>query len=651
MAITPINISRTSFNLRTISLLDSLRQNTMALFLEQNRLGTGYRLNAPSEDPVLAARATQLTETLERQEQILANIRHADSFLAATDSSIGEINDLLIEAHSIASEMVNSTANQAQRDSMAELVLGMINQLVTVGNRTYQGVYLFGGHQTTTTPFTQTHGGVEYRGDRLALTTHVDLFQDAQINLTGDDLFGAMTGQVSGCVDLDPALTGDTRLADMNGAAGNGIAQGLIRLSLDTPATTFVVDLSLADTAGDVIDMINAAAEGAGLTVGAGSQFNAAINAGANGLEITVSGGNVTVEDLGGGVTARDLGIRGTGTGVIAGNDLDPQVTSMTTLASLFGGAGAVLGSIRIENGSLAETIDLSGLTTVQDVLNRINAAEVEARAEINEAGTGIDVINLMSGLEMRIGEEGGNTAELLGIRSLHGQTQLSELNNGRGVDIREGFDDLAVTARDGSSFNVRLDGSTTIQDVIDKINAAAAAAGVALTASLATTGNGIRIVDGTGGSGDLRVDRAGASPAIDGLGLEKVVSGNELVGDDTNGIKPDSIFTALLDLHEALVTGGGQVEQNITLAAERINYFIDHASRTQGVVGARSRAMHTRLQLTEDAVLASSTLLSEVRDLDYTEAVTRFQQAQMTLQANLMTGSQLLQLSLLDFL
>jgi len=650
MAITPINISRTSFGLRTLSLLDSLRQNTLRIFLEQNRLASGYRFNAPSENPVLANQATQLTEALERQEQILANIRHGESFLAATDTAIGEINDLLIDAHSIALEMVNSHADQDQRDSMAELVLGMIDQLVMVGNRKYQDVFLFGGQQTTTTPFTQIHGGVEYRGDRGSLSAHVDYIQDPRINLTGDELFGALSGKMSGYVDLDPCLTEDTRLADVDGRTGNGVARGRIRISLDSPETTFTVDFGTADTVGDVIDVINGAAEAAGLSVGAGEEFNASLNAAANGFLIT-AGGEITIEDLSEGTCARDLGLRGTGAGTLDGGDVSPRVTSMTTIDSLFAGTGAVLGSILIENGSLSETIDLSGLTTIQEVLNRINAAGVEVHAEINDAGTGIDVISLMSGMAMSIGEAGDTTAELLGIRTLHGQTRLSDLNNGRGVDIREGFDDLAVTARNGSSFDVRLDGATTVQDVIDKINDAATAAGVAVTASLATTGNGIRIVDATGGAGDLRIERAGASAAIDGLGLERVVSGDELVGDDVSAVKPDSIFTALMDLHEALVTGGELIEQNITRAAERIESFIDYAGRMQGMVGARSQAMQTRLQLTEDAVLATGRLLSEVRDLDYTEAVTRFQQAQTTLQANLMTGSRLLQLSLLDFI
>jgi flagellar hook-associated protein 3 FlgL len=106
MAINTINFSRVSNNLQTLSVLDSLRRNTMALFAEQNRMASGNRLNTPSEDPVAASRALDLSELLERQDQILANARHADAFLTATDNGMSEVRDLLTQAKTIASSMV-----------------------------------------------------------------------------------------------------------------------------------------------------------------------------------------------------------------------------------------------------------------------------------------------------------------------------------------------------------------------------------------------------------------------------------------------------------------------------------------------------------------------------------------------------------------
>jgi len=107
-------------------------------------------------------------------------------------------------------------------------------------------------------------------------------------------------------------------------------------------------------------------------------------------------------------------------------------------------------------------------------------------------------------------------------------------------------------------------------------------------------------------------------------------------------------VFSALIDLFNGLKAGD---EQAITDAGQRINAFVDETNRLQGVIGSRSRAMTTRLELTEDAVVASTSLLSEIQDLDYTQAVTQFQQAQTALQANLLTGSRIMQLSLLDFI
>lgn len=648
MAINPVSLMRVSNNLRSSALLESLRRNTLNLFLEQNRLATGNRINSLSDDPATGTQALRLTEILEQQGQVLRNIRHADSFLSATDSAIGEITDLLNQAHTLASEAVNTTFDQQQRDASAQLIRGIINQLVSVGNRKLGDVFLFGGRRTTTVPFTQTTGGVEYHGDTGDLNSLVDLGQEAAVNISGAQLFGSLAAEVSGYRDLDPALTVDTRLADLKGAAGLGIERGVVRVTLSSPATTFVADLSTAETVGDVIDLLNSAASAAGLTTGPGGDFDAVM--GPAGLRLSASAGTVTVAEAGSGHAARDLGILGTAAGTLVGTDLQPLLTPETPVSALLGGAGAALGSILISNGGTSRTVDLSGAATIQDILNRINTSGAGVQASINSAGTGIDIRNLTSGGSLSIGENGGDTAELLGIRSLHGGTLLSSLNGGRGVSTRPGMNDLHISAADGSGFDVALTGAVTVQDVLDRINAAAATAGVAVTASLATQGNGIQLQDNTGGAGTLSIQRADLSPAIDDLALSAATSpsANVLVGADPGQIRTDSVFTALIELSKAMENGD---TQGMTAAGERINAFAARNARLQGLVGARAQAMNTRLQHTEAAVDASKALLSEVKDLDYTEAITRFQQAQTTLQANLMTGSRLLQLSLLDFI
>lgn len=648
MAISPIAFSRVSNNMRTLSLLDSLRRNTMSLFAEQNRLATGLRLNIPSDDPVDAARALDLSIVLDRQDQILANIRHADSFLGATDNALNEINDLVSEAKSIASDMVNTVVRADERESQAAIVGSIIDQLVAIGNRTYAGMQLFGGKQVLQQPFVRDMGGVLYTGDTTDMVVDIGGAYPHAVNLTGDALFGMTTGKIIGYQNLEPSVVMGTRLPDLKGATGLGVRLGIIHIRSNGGATSFNVDLSGCDTIGNIVDKINDAATTAGLGNIAGIS--------GTGLQLdNGSGGTQDIEvlEIGNGTTATDLGIVGSdATGVIAGGNLHARIIDTTTLATLNAGAGVTLAApIRISNGTKTVTVDLSAAQTMQDVLNAINTADVSVRAVINDEADGINIINLLSGSEMAISEVGGTTADQLGILSMHSGKLVTELNSGEGISTVAGRTDIRIVAKNGGSFEVSFNSATTVQDILDAINNAAATAGVAVTASLNPNGTGFRLDDATGGAGDLYIERVNGSFAIEDLGLldKRSASGQAyLISDDPASVVPQSIFTALLDLQNALLSDD---TTEINKAGQSLEKYVPQLIRVRGIVGARSKAAHDRVAFTEDAVQATRTLLSEVKDLDYTEAVTKFQQAQLALQANLQTGSKLIQISLLDFL
>ena len=91
---------------------------------------------------------------------------------------------------------------------------------------------------------------------------------------------------------------------------------------------------------------------------------------------------------------------------------------------------------MQITSGGKTYTIDVSGDKTVQDLLNSINASGAGLDAEINPAGTGINVSSRVSGADFSIGENGGNTATQLGLRTFTATTQLTQLNHGAGVGV-----------------------------------------------------------------------------------------------------------------------------------------------------------------------------------------------------------------------
>lgn len=645
MAISPISVSRISQNMRSAFVVDSVRQSQRSLFLTQSRLASGRSFVSPSENPLGASRALDLTRALGQQEQFRRNLQYGDNSLTANDAAIGEIADLLIEASRIASQNVSNLTSADERASEAELVAGIRSQLQIVGNRQFGGRYIFGGRDTQNRPFVDADGGIAYVGDTGERFTRVEQGLRASVNLPGNLLFDSLSTPIAKDVDLTPKLTETVRLDDLTGATGGALSRGVLVINEIGGAGAVRIDLADANTLGDVANAINTAMQAEGGAVVASVSDT--------GLVLTPGGKDVTVSDTGGGAFAAALGVRtDVPTGAkIDGAALTPRVTRLTPIAELAGGAGIDLeGGLVVSNGPRTVTIDTSGAETVQDLINALNNAEVGILARISDDGTGIDVFNQVSGSNFSIGENDGTTASDLGIRTFNAATPLSGLNLGRGVALADGEDDLRITTKDGTTLDVNLDGAKTIGDVIALINDAAETATVGVEASLTSVGNGIRIEDSSSGTGDLSVSSLNLSNAAKDLGLDKTASGMETAidGDDVNPLRTNGILDALTELEQALRADD---TQGISHAGGRLDALRESVNRVHGVVGARAQAMTTKMAQMEDASLTTQTFLSEVRDLDYAKAISDLQAGTTQLQANLRASSTILNLTLLDFL
>lgn len=643
MAISPVNITRISTNLQTSFVLEGVRRSQRELYLSQGRIAAGRNFLAASEDPIAASRALDLSEALARQGQFRDNAQYGENMLSAADGALSELAGLLVQASSLTSQTVSNLTTAAERAAQAEVVAAIRQQIQTVGNRQFQGRYIFGGRDTLNQPFVEGLGQVLYVGDTGELSTRVSADRVAAMTMPGSAIFGALSSANTTNPNLTPLLSEQTRLEDITGAVGGSIPSGVLVFNEVGGAGVLSVDLSTVDTIGGVITAINNAAT----TAGAG--FSATLTE--TGINIEPGGLPVSVTDGGTGL-ASSLGILAQKpvTSEITGATLMPRITRLTPVGEFAGGDGIDLESgFIIQNGSRTMTVDISTAETVQDVINMINNAGASVVARINDAGIGIDAFNQASGDTLSIGENGGTTASDLGIRTLHAATALADLNFGTGVTGLAGQDDFRVIARNGDTVDVSIEGAATIDDVITAINTAAEEAGVSITASLAETGNGIQITDGTGGTDPLSVQRLNLSHAADGLGLTNaVVDEDVLVGADVNTQASEGIIGALLDLEDALRRNDTPA---IALAGNRLDVLRDEMTRMHGIIGARAQAFASQRVQTEQAAESTEIFLSEVRDLDYAQAITQLQAATTQMQAGLQTSAVISQLSLMDYL
>ncbi len=642
MGVSPVNVTRVSHNLRAFNLLNTVRANHVSLFRIQNQLASGLRFNAPSEDPTRAADAIKLDRRMDILDQVERNLLRVNEMLREGESATQQAVELVTEAHTLALSMAGDTASPGERESIRVVVESLLDQLITVGNRRHLDNYLFSGHYGADVPFELGNDGVLYRGDDGQLQTIVDsdLSEDT-FTISGMEFFNAVSDAVQGFADLDPAVTQETRLIDLNGATGSGVSTG--RILVSDGVEQVEIDLTGCDTVGDVLDKLNA-------------ELPATLRASLStrGIDINPIGARVldiTVTDLAGGNAAVELGIH-TDVPVrdIQGEDIDPRLTLRTALADLNAATGIDLSSgLTIRVGQEVASISFNDAETLEDVLNRINQSNIGVLAQIGADGKTIEVRNRVSGADMWIEENGGQAATALGVRSMYAGTRLADLNDGLGVESLEDYDDIRITTADGTTIDIDLDdlnlATATLQDVIDLFNARG---GGAVSAALSATGNGITVTDNTAGAGTLRIERLNLSPVIDGLGLDVTATGDTLVGRDVNPIKVDSAFTALLELRAALQADDSQA---ISAAGRRLTANLDHMQEVQGKLAAKAAAMLERASRVENETTATRVLQSDVRDVDLSEAIVRFQQVQTALQANLATASRIINLSLLDYL
>jgi flagellar hook-associated protein 2 len=354
----------------------------------------------------------------------------------------------------------------------------------------------------------------------------------------------------------------DTLLASLNGGQGFG-ALGQIQIT-DRDGVAATVDVAAAETLGEVIELINAAAP----------EVTASINSARNGLLLTdTSGGagNLIIANTADGTsTATKLGIAiNSAVASVKSDALKRQTMSEATLlSSLNGGKGVKVGDITItDSDGVSKSADLNGVgnvvRTVGDVMNAINALDNGVEARINDAGDGIVLVDTAGGdATLGVKDLSGDIAKSLNLTRASKEVDiegtptqvidgtssysidladlevssdaipLSSLNGGKGITAG----DVKITDSSGKSLVLDLNGAdagiTTVGQLIDAINAEAVDKNVGVTARLNDAGTGIYLENTAGGSGKLTVTDVNGSAAKDLKisGEAKLVGGKQVI-------------------------------------------------------------------------------------------------------------------------
>lgn len=176
----------------------------------QQQLASGKRILNPSDDPVAAARALDVSQADAMNTQYSSNRNAATHTLTMADGALESITSLLQEVRTLAVDAGSGLLGNSERKTIAADFDRRLQELVGLANSTDGlGNYLFAGFQSKLQPFADTPAGVGYFGDDGQRNVQVSAtFQMASGDSGADVFMRVKNGNGSFATQAAPANTG-----------------------------------------------------------------------------------------------------------------------------------------------------------------------------------------------------------------------------------------------------------------------------------------------------------------------------------------------------------------------------------------------------------------------------------------------------------
>lgn len=193
-----------------------------------DQLSSGLRVASLSDDPVAASSNVLLSGALARLDSFVQSSSRDQSMLQVSDAALGEVVTQVTAALNLGVSAGNATMSPTNLLAIGRQIADIRDSVLSLGNTSYLGSYVFSGTQGQTKPFvldpTIAPPSVTYHGDGLTEHMQTPDGQQVQLNVPGSSLFMANGS------DLFAAL--NTLIADVNGGATGKLPADTAAMSL-----------------------------------------------------------------------------------------------------------------------------------------------------------------------------------------------------------------------------------------------------------------------------------------------------------------------------------------------------------------------------------------------------------------------------------
>lgn len=153
---------------------------------EMERLSSNKDIMKLSDGPLRAKQGIRFRDQISDLGQFQKNIEFSKGLLERSESALSGIGDNLVRLKELAIAMANDTYDKQSRDATSREVREVMEEIVQLGNSTFNGRYIFGGFRNQTPPV-NLEG--DYLGDDGALFLQISKNNFRQVNLQARNLF------------------------------------------------------------------------------------------------------------------------------------------------------------------------------------------------------------------------------------------------------------------------------------------------------------------------------------------------------------------------------------------------------------------------------------------------------------------------------
>jgi flagellar hook-associated protein 3 FlgL len=182
------------------NLVGSLDQAQASEQQLSSELSGGVRVTSLSQDPVGSGENVLLLNQIQKDDSFTTSSSLVTGQLQVADSALGSVVTQLTSAISLATSANNGTMNSSNVKSIANQISGILDEVQSLANTSYQGQYIFAGGKTSSAPFTTSTSTspavTSYVGDEDVNYLEMPNGEKIQLNVPGDQIFNATGNSV-----------------------------------------------------------------------------------------------------------------------------------------------------------------------------------------------------------------------------------------------------------------------------------------------------------------------------------------------------------------------------------------------------------------------------------------------------------------------